>query len=270
MKIQNKTNSPYSVAALWVVALLLICGTGQAWAQNQKVLIFSKTTVFHHQSIPAGIVAIQKLGAEHKFDVDTTTDATKFTDANLKQYAVLIFLSPTSPSRPGSKGVFDTLQKDAFKHFIEAGGGFVGIHSATDFGYDFPWYGQLVGGYFLGHPRRNVQEAVINVVDTKSPMTKGMPAQWKRTDEYYSFKPGSNPKDLHVLLTFDESTEDYGTMTNLKMGDFHPLAWYHDYDGGRAFYTALGHTDETFADPLFLNHLLEGIKYAAGKKHKIK
>jgi len=99
-------------------------------------------------------------------------------------------------------------------------------------------------------------------------MTKGLPLQWKRTDEYYSFKPGSNPKDLHVVLTFDESTEDYGAKQNLKMGDFHPLAWYHDYDGGRAFYTALGHTDETYSDPLFLNHLLAGIKYAMGKKYK--
>src|SRR5476651_2788396 len=103
MKNQNNIKSPYSVAAMWVMFILLLCGTTSVWAQNQKVLIFSKTTVYHHQSIAAGIVAIQKLGAEHKFDVDTTTDATKFTDANLKQYAVLIFLSTTSAK---TKGVF--------------------------------------------------------------------------------------------------------------------------------------------------------------------
>ena len=264
MKNQTRTN-PVSVAALWVMAMLLICTAGEAWAQNPKVLIFCKTAGYHHNSIAAGIVAIQKLGIENKFDVDTTTDVRKFTEANLKQYATLIFLSPTG------RGVFnDSTEKDAFKHYIEAGGGFVGIHSATDFEYDWSWYGNLVGGYFLGHPRNNVQEAVINVVDTKSPITKGLPTQWKRKDEYYSYRPGSNPKDLHVLLTLDESTMDYGTQTNLKMGDFHPLAWYHDYDGGRAFYTALGHTDETYSDPLFLNHLLAGMKYAMGKKYKSK
>lgn len=263
MKSQSKTKS--SKALVWVLGILAVFCMEPVWAQKAKVLVFSKTTGWHHTSIPAGIAAIQKLGAENKFDVDTTTDVTRFTPENLKQYAALIFLSPTS--KP-TAGVFNAEEQDAFKKYIEAGGGFVGIHSATDFGYDWPWYGELVGGYFLGHPRRNVQEAVINVVDAKSPMTKGLPEHWKRTDEYYSFKPGSNPKDLHVLLTLDETTEDYGMQTNLKMGDFHPLAWYHNYDGGRAFYTALGHTDETFLDPLFLNHLKEGIKYAMGKKYK--
>jgi len=150
MKNQTKIN-PVNGAALWVVAMLLICSTTMAWAQNPKVLIFCKTAAYHHNSIAAGIVAIQKLGAENKFDVDTTTDAKKFTPENLKQYAALIFLSPTSyPNRP----VFDTVEKDAFKHFIEAGNGFVGIHSATDFGYDFAWYGGLVGGYFFRAPSK--------------------------------------------------------------------------------------------------------------------
>ena len=266
--MKKQVKCPASVAAFWTVCMLLICSASFAWAQNPKVLVFSKTTAYHHGSIAKGIAAVQQLGAENKFDVDTTTDPAKFTTENLKQYAALIFISPTSPARPTPVDPFNDDQKDAIKKFIESGKGFVGIHSATDFGYAWPWYGELVGGYFLGHPRRNVQEAVINVVDTKSPMTKGMPEHWKRSDEYYSFRPGSNPKDLHVLLALDESTEDYGTMTNIKMGDFHPLAWYHDYDGGRAFYTALGHTDETYLDPLFLNHLKEGIKYAMGKKYK--
>jgi type 1 glutamine amidotransferase len=262
MRDQIKINRPATWYVLPVMAVILF--VSQAWAKpNPKVLVFCKTTGYHHASIAAGIVAIQKLGAENKFDVDTTTDVKKFTDANLKQYATLIFLSPTG------RGVFnDSTEKDAFKHYMEAGGGFVGIHAATDFEYDWQWYGNLIGGYFLGHPKNNVQEAVINVVDTKNAATKGLPAQWKRKDEYYSYRPGSNPKDLHVLLTLDESTVNYGTQTNLKMGDFHPLAWYHDFDGGRSFYTELGHTDETYADPLFLNHLLAGIKYAMGKKYK--
>jgi len=265
MKEQQKISSPKSVVSLWVMAIALFCSSA-AWAQNPKVLIFSKTVVFHHNSIAAGITAIQKLGAENKFDVDTTTDVSKFTPENLKQYATVIFLSPTSNMQ---RVVFkDSLNKDAFKAYIHNGGGFLGIHSATDFGYEWSWYGQLVGGYFLGHPRRNVQTATLHVIDKKNPATKALPETWTRADEYYSFKPGSNPKDLHVLITLDENTEDYGTQTNLKMGDFHPLAWYHDYDGGRAFYTALGHTDESFSDPLVLDHILGALQYTMGKKYK--
>jgi type 1 glutamine amidotransferase len=264
MKNREKVKRFTGIIAISGMFMLIVCSSTIAWAQQPKILVFCKTAGYPHNSIAAGITAIQKLGIENKFDVDTTIDATKFNDANLKKYAAIVFLSTT--------GQFfrDSTQQDALKKYIHNGGGYVGIHAATDAEYNWAWYGQLSGGYFLGHPRRNVQEAVINVIDTKSPMTKGLPEHWKRADEYYSYKPGSNPKDLHVLLTLDENTEDYGTQTNLKMGEFHPLAWYHDFDGGRAFYTALGHTDETYADPLFLNHLLAGIKYAMGKKFKSK
>jgi type 1 glutamine amidotransferase len=261
MRVHSRNYCPISSTALWVVAMLCVCSTSLAWAKNPKVLIFCKTAGYHHKSIAAGIVAIQKLGAENKFDVDTTTDVTKFTTSNLKQYAALIFLSPTGT------GVFkDSTEKEALKHYIKSGGGFVGIHAATDFEYDWQWYGQLVGGYFLGHPRNNIQEAVLNVIDHDNISTKHLPSQWKRKDEYYSYKPGMD-KDLHFLITLDENTMAYGTQTELKMGSFHPLAWYHDFEGGRAFYTELGHTDETYADPLFLEHLMGGIKYAMGKKY---
>ncbi|GAB2978190.1 hypothetical protein GCM10027049_12000 [Mucilaginibacter puniceus] len=270
MKNQRKTNCPISVTALGVMVMLFVCGTTMAWAQNPKVLIFSKTTVYHHNSIEPGIVAIQKLGAENKFDVDTTTDVSKFTKDNLKQYATIIFLSPTSPSNPTDRRIVfkDSLNKEAFKDYIKNGGGFLGIHSATDFGYEWSWYGQLVGGYFLGHPRKNVQTATLHIVDKKNPATKALPETWTRADEYYSFKPGSNPKDLHVLITLDENTEDYGTQTNLKMGEVHPIAWYHDFDGGRAFYTALGHTNESFSEPMVLDHILGALQYTMGKKFK--
>ena len=270
MKNQRRTNCPISVSALGVMVLLFVCSSSLAWAQNAKVLIFSKTSKYHHNSIAAGITAIQKLGSENKFDVDTTTDVSKFTDANLKQYATIIFLSPTSASNLTNDAkniVFkDSLNKEAFKKYINNGGGFLGIHAATDFGYEWAWYGKLVGAYFLGHPRKNVQEAVLNVVDAKTPATKPLPSPWKRTDEYYSFKGMAS--DLKVIMTLDESTLDFGTQNNLKMGDNHPIAWYHDFDGGRAFYTALGHTDQTFSEPLFLNHLRGALQYTMGKKYK--
>jgi uncharacterized protein len=271
MKNQRRTNCPISVAALGVMAMLFVCSTTMAWAQNAKVLIFAKTSKYHHNSIAAGITAIQKLGAENKFDVDTTTDVSKFTDANLKQYATIIFLSPTSASNLTNDAkniVFkDSLNKDALKTYIHNGGGFLGIHAATDFGYEWAWYGKLVGAYFLGHPARNVQKARLNIIDKKTPSTKNLPDTISRSDEYYSFKKGM-ATDLHVVMTLDENTENYGQQVNLKMGDFHPISWYHDFEGGRAFYTALGHTDQSFSEPFVLDHILGALQYTMGKKYK--
>ena len=220
---------------------------------KQKVLIFCKTAGFHHASIAVGIPAIIKLGQQHNFDVDTTTDATKFTYDNLKQYAAVIFLSTTGH-------VLNDAQQREFEKYIRAGGGFVGIHSATDTEYDWAWYGNLVGAYFRNHP--SVQQvATLHIVDPNFPATKGLPSEWKRLDEWYNFKWIA--PNLHILITIDEKTYTGG-----NNGDNHPMSWYHEYDGGRAFYTELGHTDESYSDPLYLQHLLGGIKYAMGKSYK--
>jgi len=216
---------------------------------KQKVLVFSKTKGWHHASIPVGIKAIMKLGQENNFDVDTTTDATKFTYDNLKQYAAVIWLSTTGD-------VLNDAQQAEFEKYIQAGGGFAGVHSATDTEYNWPWYGNLVGAYFKSHPRVQ-QTATLHIVDPNFIATKGLPAEWKRLDEWYNFKWIED--GLHVLITIDEKTYEGGAN-----GDNHPMAWYHTYDGGRAFYTALGHTDESYADPVYLKHLLGGIEYAMG------
>ena len=239
----------YLKATVIVLLISSIC-FGIALAKP-KVLVFSKTAGFHHASIAVGVPAIIKLGQENNFDVDTTTDASKFTTDNLKQYAAVIFLSTTGT-------VLNDAQKEAFKKYIESGGGFVGVHSATDTEYDWPWYGKLVGAYFKNHPSKQ-QVATLNVVDRKFIATKHLPAEWKRLDEWYNFKVVPSDKDVHVLITIDEKTYEGG-----NDGDYHPMSWYHDYDGGRAFYTALGHTDESYSDPLYLQHLLGGIKYAIG------
>jgi type 1 glutamine amidotransferase len=225
-----------------------------------KVLIFSKTAGFHHNSIAVGIVAIKQLGTENNFDVDTTTDANKFNTSNLKQYAAIIFLSTTGK-------VFTTMeQENALKRYIESGKGYVGIHAATDCEYDWQWYGDLAGAYFKGHPA-GTPEATLNVVDSTFMATKHLPRRWTRKDEWYHFK--FLAKDLHVLIQLDENSFTYSARNeSLKMGSYHPMAWYHSFDGGRAFYTALGHTDESFADPLYLQHILAGIKYAIGKNYK--
>jgi uncharacterized protein len=209
-------------------------------------LIFSKTNGYRHQSIPAGIEAIKKLGEANKFSVETTEDSLAFTDENLAKYKAVIFLSPTM-------NVLGEEQQKAFENYIKKGGGFVGIHAATDCEYDWPWYVKMVGGSFLSHPQQQV--AKIMVKDPKDPSTKHLPAVWERKDEWYNFK-NMNP-DVHVLLALDETSYTGG-----KNGDNHPIAWYHEYDGGRAFYTGLGHTNESYTEPAFLQHLLAGIKYA--------
>lgn len=132
----------------------------------------------------------------------------------------------------------------------------MGVHAATDTEYEWPWYGKLVGAYFTNHPK--VQKAIIKVTDKKHPSTKLLPDVWEHTDEWYNFKD-INP-DMKVLAWLDEKSYEGGTN-----GNEHPIAWYHEYDGGRAFYTGLGHTEESYSDPLFLKHLLGGIQYAIGK-----
>jgi type 1 glutamine amidotransferase len=260
MRILQKCNRLRSYFALCAMAILVVMNCSLASAKSKpKVLVFCKTAGFHHGSIKVGVPAIMKLGADNGFDVDSTTDENNFNDKNLKQYAVVVFLSTT--------GDFfkNETSKEALKKYIHNGGGFVGVHAATDGMYKWQWYGDLVGGYFKGH-NDGAPEATLDVVDSTFIATKHLPRRWTRKDEWYHFKYLA--KDLHVVIKLDENSFPYLPKNeNLKMGD-HPMAWYHEYEGGRAFYTALGHTDQSYADPAFLQHLLGGIEYAMGKKFK--
>jgi cytochrome c len=211
--------------------------------------VFTKTAGFRHDSIPAAIAAVQQLGAANGFGVDQTEDAGAFTDSNLARYPAVMFLLTTGD-------VLNDAQQAAFQRYIEHGGGFVGVHSAADTEHDWPWYGGLVGAYFLSHPA--IQTAQIDVADPREPSTAALPAVWTRTDEWYNFASDPRPS-VHVLMTLDERTYDPGEGA---MGADHPISWEHAYDGGRAWYTALGHTDETYSEPLFLSFLLGGIRYA--------
>lgn len=217
--------------------------------------MFTKTAGFYHTSIPDGIDAIQKMGAENGFVVDTTENSEIFTEENLRNYAAVIFLNTTAD-------VLNNRQEADFERFIQAGGGFVGIHSAADTEYDWGWYGRLVGGYFADHPgindpHPNVQEGIVEVVDQNHPATEFLPERWERTDEWYSYSDLF--EDTNVLMTVDEDSYEGG----MDMG-YHPIAWFHEYDGGRAFYTGLGHTSESYTEDLFLEHLLYGIQWSIG------
>src|SRR5258708_2730138 len=222
--------------------------------QPARLLVFSKTAAFRHDSIPAAIAALRGLGQEHHVAIDFTEDSTVFAISNLARYAAVVFLLTTGT-------VLDTDQATALESYIHSGGGYVGIHSASDTEYTWPWYGQLVGAYFdRVHGHSKVVSATVHVVDAQTPSTSMLPATWIRTDEWYNFAP--NPTgSVDVLLTVHEATYH-----GRRMGAHHPLAWYHPYDGGRAWYTAMGHTAKSYAQPLFLAHIWGGMVYAAGGK----
>ena len=228
---------------------LATCDLGRAPA-GSRVLVFSKTVGYRHASIPAAAEAIRSLGAEHGFEMERTEDAAQFTDANLARFAAVVFLSNTG-------NVLDSTQRAAFQRFIRAGHGFVGIHASSNAEVSWPWYGELMGAFFKQHPK--VQAGVVSVADTTHLSTRCLPPKWERPDEWYNFK--TQPvAGAHVLLTLDEKSYEGGTM-----GDLHPLAWYHEYDGGRAWYTAMGHFDEHYTDPVYRSHILGGILWAIGR-----
>ena len=232
-------------------------------------LVFSKTAGFRHGSIPSGIAAIRQLGAENDFTVDATENAALFTDEFLSRYDVVIWVSTTGD-------VLNDDQQAAFERFIRRGGGYVGIHSSTDTEYTWSWYGQLTGAYFRNHPN-GTPTATVVVEDNTKVSTSHLPARWTRVDEWYNFQGIVNPvvngggtdvsprtqTPIHVLLTMDESTYTESDGSD-GVDDDHPIAWCKRFDGGRMFYTALGHTNQTFSEANFLQHLLGGLDTAAG------
>lgn len=229
------------VLILSFLVFTLSCGS----ALPQKVLVFTKTAGYYHASIPSGVAALRLMGEQNGFEVDTTSEASWFTHETLSAYNSVVFLSTTGD-------VLDSAQQAAFERFIQNGGGFVGIHAAADTEYDWPWYNQLVGAYFLSHPHQ--QEASLQVVDNKHAATKDLPQPWLHFDEWYNYK--SIASGLNVLLNLDETSYEGG-----ENGANHPIAWYREFDGGRMFYTGLGHTEQAYTDPIFLKHLLGGIEY---------
>ncbi len=234
--------------SLWILILFV----SSLSAQTKRILVFSKTEGFRHESITPGKELLSRLSKEKGFAIDFTEDAEKFVTQNLKNYNAVVFLNTTG-------NVLNDAQQNEFERYIQAGGGYVGIHASSDCEYDWPWYGKLVGAWFLDHPMSpsNVQNGKYTVVDKNNIFTQGMPETFERKDEFYSFK--SISPDIHTLITIDESSYIGG-----KNKNFHPMSWYHDFDGGRSFYTNMGHTDETFSEPLFINHLWGGLQYAMG------
>jgi type 1 glutamine amidotransferase len=249
-----------SRAVILAAAVLAACSTSPGGGPRPcalltppagtRVLVFTRTTGFRHESIPAGVAAVEALGTRFGFAVEHTEDAVQFTDANLARFGAVVFLSTTGD-------VLDAAQQAAFERFVRAGGGFVGVHAAADTEYEWPWYGQLVGAYFASHPA--IQQATVRVEDATHASTLCVPSLWSRTDEWYNYR-ARPPAGTTILLTLDEATYNGGAM-----GSPHPIAWYRQVDGGRAWYTGMGHTTESYAEPAFLEHLAGGILWAAAR-----
>lgn len=222
-----------------------------------KILVFSKTLAFRHDSIPAGIAAIKDMGAKRGWRVDATEDAGQFTDSNLRKYAVVVWLNT-------SGNVLDPAQQAAYERFHRSGKGTVAIHEGgADTERDgWPWYRKLASVLFVGHPP--IQKATLIAWDRTHPATVMLPPKWEHTDEWYNFDAA--PADAQILMGVDESSYSPGPDAMQGHVGFHPVAWYKEFDGGRYFYTALGHTSEDYTmDPLFLSHVAGAIEWAAGK-----
>lgn len=237
----------FLIACLALSATLIAAAIGKK--PLAKVLVFSKTNGFRHSSIPDGIKAIKGIGVKEGFAVFATEDSTYFTSKNLSQYKAIVFLNTTGT-------ILGVAEKKAFENYIKKGGGFVGIHAASDTEYDWPFYEEMVGAQFLSHPKQ--QEANLLVINKNHPATSFLPNVWRRWDEWYNFK-NLNPA-VTVLIKIDESSYEGG-----KNNGDHPMSWYHKYEGGKIFYTALGHTEASYTEPLFVQHITGGLRYAMGK-----
>lgn len=244
-------------AIIFAFACLMVLSVSAQRGGQFRALLFTKTAGFHHESINEGVTAIRKLGERHFFSVNWQENASIFNDRALENFDVVIFLNTTGD-------ILNDEQQAAFEKFIQSGKGFVGIHSASDTEYDWEWYTKMVGHMFKIHPQ--IQTAKLEVIDRNFPGLGSLPDEFLWTDEWYEYSPATTD-GLNYIIKIDESSYDpkvkWGDNVGEGMGDLHPMAWYHEYDGGRAFYTGLGHVSAVYEDPMFLAHLYGGIYWAA-------
>jgi type 1 glutamine amidotransferase len=242
-------------SALFLLFFLLLNTNVRSQDKQFRALLVTLDNGWHHESLNYGVVALKEMAAKQHFDLTYFENPKGFTDKYVEQFQVIIFLHTTG-------NIFDSAQKKVMERFIQSGKGFVGIHSASDTEYGWEWYTKLVGRSFKTHPA--IQTARLKVLDASFPGLKAFDnSLW--TDEWYEFTP-EKTSGLKYVLAVDESTYKPREPNNMGMGTTHPIAWYHDFDGGRAFYTALGHLPTHFTNQAFLDHLYAGIFYAATGK----
>jgi type 1 glutamine amidotransferase len=233
--------------------------------KNVKVLVYTKNGKgYVHDNIPSAVIALQKLGVENKFKVDVSDDPAVFTEDNLKQYTMLIFPSTNND-------VFDTdQQRLAFRRYIQAGGGFVGIHSVTGTERNWRWFKQLIGGTFSWHARNQTFSAQI--IKPEHPSLQGLPKIWSRKDECYFTKelyPGIEVIMAHDISSLNPNEEEKIKNFSAPFGNLYPAVWHQNFDGGNMWLTTFGHDKESYEEPVYLQHILQGIKYIASLSKKL-
>jgi len=233
-----------------------------------KVLVYTKNGKgYVHDNIPSAVAAIQKLGREHGFKVDSSANPSVMTADNLRQYTMLIFPSTNND-------VFDTdEQRLAFRHYIEAGGGFVGIHSVTGTERNWKWFKTMMGGTFSWHAK--FQKFTVRVIDPTHPSMHGLPKVWEKEDEFYFAKelyPGTKTvlvNDITTLNTTDTIQRNLILKNAGTFSELYPAAWTNDFDGGYSWFTTLGHHKKDYSDPVYVQHILQGIRYVASRVKKL-
>jgi type 1 glutamine amidotransferase len=252
--IRHMTQTVYLLLALVQLCLMTLACKSETTPipkeEKPSVLIFTRTVGFRHESIEPGVAAIQSYFNQHGIASTHTEDSAMIDDAKLKDFDAIMFLLTTG-------NVLGPQGESALQNFIRSGKGYVGVHSACDTEYDWPWYGAMTAAYFASHP--DIQNAFVDKTDTSHISTQHLPDRWQRTDEWYNFK--QIPVDVDVLLKLDESTYTGGTH-----GADHPISWCQEYDGGRAFFTAMGHTVESYQDSLFLEHIRQGLLWSISRQ----
>jgi len=230
-----------------------------------KVLVYTKNGKgYVHDNIPYAVKCIQKLGKQYGFAVDVSDTAIVFTEENLKQYTALIFPSTNND-------VFDTdAQRVVFRRYIQSGGGFVGLHSVTGTERNWKWFKMMLGGSFAWHAPN--QKFSVKVIDSDDPSIKGVPKVWERADECYFQKelyPG-----VHVVMAHDITTLNPKDTAKIKQfsspfSELYPAVWHHHFDGGNVWITALGHNKENYEEPVYVNHVLQGLKFVVSQAKKL-
>jgi type 1 glutamine amidotransferase len=232
--------------------------------KNSRVLVYTKNGKgYVHDNIPSAVISIKELAAANSFTVDVSDDAGVFSEANLKKYNFIVFTSTNND-------VFDTdNQRVAFRRYIEAGGGFVGVHSVTGTERNWIWFKQMLGETFSWHAK--FQKFSVKKIDPAHPSMEGVPAVWEREDECYFGKelyPGIKVLMAHDVHTLNTSDKAQDSLIRKKVGsfaDFYPAVWYQHFEGGNIWVTTLGHNKESYQDPVYKNHLLQGFKFIASQ-----
>jgi uncharacterized protein len=257
---------------IFATSLLCIftCSFTHAVAQEKlnwkkvAVLVYTKNGKgYVHDNIPSAVTCIQQLGKQNGFRVDTSSNASVMTKENLKQYTLLIFPSTNND-------VFDTdEQRLAFRHYIEAGGGFVGIHSVTGTERNWKWFKMMLGGTFSWHAK--FQKFTVKTVDPAHPSIQGLPTTWSKEDEFYFAKelyPGPKVIMAHDITTLDSRDSAQKALIVKNAGGYaelYPSVWSYDFDGGHTWVTTLGHDKKDYAEPVYVQHILQGIRYVASQ-----